>query len=90
LNHPGFVDEAGVGPFFVLQLALAELHRTGRLDLEAMETATRAAMRRAGASALGHLPNEGQPVPAAVACECGQTARYQQRRPANCGLRWAR
>jgi hypothetical protein len=57
--------------------------RTGRLDLEAIETATRAAMHRAGAGALHHLLTESRPVPARVACECGQTARYREERSRN-------
>jgi hypothetical protein len=58
----------------------AELRNTGRLDLEAIETATRAAMHRAGAGALNHLLNQSGPVPARVDCECGQTARYREKR----------
>jgi hypothetical protein len=64
----------------LLQVAFAELRRQGRLDLEAIETATRAAMHRAGAAALQHLLQESEPLPVAVACECGQTARFRQRR----------
>lgn len=37
-------------------------------------------MHRAGAGALHHLLNESGPEPATVACACGQTARYHQRR----------
>lgn len=37
-------------------------------------------MHRAGAAALQHLLKESEPFPAAVACECGQTARFRQRR----------
>jgi hypothetical protein len=59
------------------------LRRTGRLDLEAIETATRAAMHKAGAGALNHLLKESGPVPAKVACQCGQTARYRERRSRN-------
>jgi hypothetical protein len=59
------------------------LRRTGRLDVEAIETATRAAMHKAGAGALNHLLKESGPVPAKVACQCGQTARYRERRSRN-------
>lgn len=61
----------------------AGLRRSGRLDLEAIETATRAAMHRAGAGVLNHLLQESAPVPARVACECGQSARYREKRSRN-------
>ena len=59
------------------------MRSTGRLDLEAIETATRAAMHKAGAGALNHLLKESGPVPAKVACQCGQTARYREKRSRN-------
>jgi hypothetical protein len=37
-------------------------------------------MHRAGAGALGHLLGEAGPVPSQVACECGQSARYREKR----------
>jgi hypothetical protein len=52
----------------------------GRHDLEAIETATRAAMHRAGAAMLSLLLSQYQPVVPAVACECGQQARYHSQR----------
>jgi hypothetical protein len=64
-------------------VVFAGLRRTGRLDLEAIETATRAAMHRAGAGALNHLLRESGPVPAKVACECGHAARYREKRSRN-------
>jgi hypothetical protein len=64
----------------LLQVVFAGLRKDGRLDLEAIETATRAAMHRAGAAALHHLLKEPEPSPATAPCECGQTARYRQRR----------
>jgi len=67
-----------VGRF--LQVAFSELRRQGRLDLEAIETAARAAMHRAGATALEHLLKESGPVPDALPCACGQKARYRQKR----------
>ena len=54
--------------------------QAGNLDLEAIETATRAAMHRAGAALLSHLLSECGPVATAVACECGQQARFHSRR----------
>jgi Uncharacterised protein family (UPF0236) len=66
-----------------LKVVFAGLRRSGRLDLEAIETATRAAMHRAGAGVLNHLLRESAPVPARVACECGQSARYREKRSRN-------
>jgi hypothetical protein len=40
-------------------------------------------MHRAGASALNHLLQEGGPAPVRVACECGQSARYREKRSRN-------
>lgn len=64
----------------MLAVLFAGLRRDGRLDLEAIETATRAAMHRAGAGALNHLLKDSGPIPATVACPCGETARYRGRR----------
>ncbi len=50
--------------------------QTGSLDLEATETATRAAMHRAGSALLARLLTEAGPVATAVACACGQPARF--------------
>jgi hypothetical protein len=56
--------------------------RTGGLDLEAAEMAVRSAMHQAGAAALTELLKF--PVPAAgqraIACGCGQQARYRELR----------
>jgi len=40
-------------------------------------------MHKAGAGALNHLLKESGPVPAKVACQCGQTARYREKRSRN-------
>jgi hypothetical protein len=40
-------------------------------------------MHRAGAGALNHLLRESGPVPAKVECECGQAARYREKRSRN-------
>jgi hypothetical protein len=57
-------------------------HKTGRVDLEALETAWRSAMHRAGAAALTELLQF--PAPPAdhhtVACACGQQAHYRELR----------
>jgi hypothetical protein len=58
------------------------LHRTGCLDLEAIEMLLRSAMHQAGAAALTELLRF--PVPAAdqrtVPCACGHTAHYRELR----------
>lgn len=57
-------------------------HKTGRVDLEALETAVRSAMHRAGAAALSELLQF--PAPAAeqrsIPCSCGRQARYRELR----------
>ncbi|MGH9784982.1 MAG: hypothetical protein ACRD88_12445, partial [Terriglobia bacterium] len=56
--------------------------KTGRLDLEAIETAVRSAMHRAGAAALSELLQF--PAPAAeqrsIPCGCGHQAHYRELR----------
>jgi hypothetical protein len=50
--------------------------------LEAVETATRAAMHRAGATVLKELLDKsGSEVAREVACPCGQQARFHEMRP---------
>jgi hypothetical protein len=51
------------------------------LDLEAVEMAVRSAMHRAGAGALSRLLSRDAGHPAQLACGCGQSARYHDRRP---------
>lgn len=57
-------------------------HKTGRLDLEAVEMAVRSAMHHAGAAALTELLQF--PAPAAdqrvMACSCGHQAHYRELR----------
>ena len=57
-------------------------HKTGRLDLEAIEMAVRSAMHLAGAAALTKLLRF--PAPSAdqlrLSCPCGHQARYQELR----------
>lgn len=62
-------------------MIFAERRRTGRLDLEAIEMATRAALHRAGAAALTQLLQQNPPAQRRIPCRCGQTACYQERRP---------
>jgi hypothetical protein len=57
--------------------------KTGRLDLEAVETAVRAAMHHAGSAALTELLQLAAPTTEeerAIACDCGQFARYRELR----------
>lgn len=57
-------------------------HKTGRVDLEALETAVRSAVHRAGAAALSELLQ--LPAPAgeqrSIPCGCGQQAHYRELR----------
>ena len=57
-------------------------HKTGRVDLEALETAVRAAMHRVGAAALSELLQF--PAPAyeqrIIPCGCGHQAHYRELR----------
>jgi hypothetical protein len=66
----------------LLAVILPSCRQPGGLDLEAVETALRAAMHRAGAAALSHLLQSPEPSPAQrrVACPCGQQAQYRELR----------
>lgn len=64
----------------LLAVIFAGRRQAGKLDLEAVEMATRAALHRAGAAVIEELlaaPGEG---PRQVPCGCGQQARYHGRR----------
>lgn len=65
-----------------MQVIFQGRHKTGRLDLEAVEMAVRSAMHRAGAAALSELLDFPAPAKAAhtVACPCGQAASYRELR----------
>jgi len=57
--------------------------KTGRLDLEAIEMAVRAAMHHAGSAALTELLQFAAPTTEegrAIACDCGQLAHYRELR----------
>ena len=54
--------------------------QTGSPDLEAVETAARAAMHRAAAAVLTHVLSENGAVATAIACPCGMQAGYHGRR----------
>jgi hypothetical protein len=65
-----------------LRVAFSARRKTGRWEMEALESAVRAAMHRAGAAALTQLLQF--PVPAGdqrnIPCACGHQARYQELR----------
>jgi hypothetical protein len=66
----------------LLRLVFEDRRKNGGLDLEAVEMAMRAAMHRAGASALSQLLR-GDPPGAderEVPCPCGHHARYREMR----------
>lgn len=66
----------------LLTRIFSERHKTGQLDLEAIEMAVRSAMHQAGAAALTELLHF--PTPAAdqrtLPCSCGQQAPYRELR----------
>ena len=55
--------------------------KSGQLDLEAVEMATRAAMHRAGAVVLSELLSCSEVAPREVPCACGEPAHYHDTRP---------
>jgi hypothetical protein len=59
---------------------LAGIEASGRLDLEAVEMATRAALHRSGAVLLEELLQAPSCFPREVPCPCGHQARYHQMR----------
>ena len=60
-------------------MIFAGRRKTGRLDLEAIEMAVRAALHRAGAAALTELLRFPDPAPEQrrLVCACGQAAPYR-------------
>lgn len=65
----------------MLQVAFGSFRKEGRLDLEALEMATRAAMHRAGAAVLEELLEPPTVVTREAACSCGQQGRFHEMRP---------
>ena len=51
------------------------------LDLEAVETAVRGTMHRAGTTLLSKLLSSSETVPSRIPCPCGQQACYRDTRP---------
>jgi hypothetical protein len=66
----------------VLGIIFRERHKTGRLDLEAVEVALRSALHQAGAHALSQLLQFAEPANdhRTVPCSCGQQARFREQR----------
>jgi len=65
----------------LLAVIFAGRRQSGKLDLEAVEMATRAALHRAGAAVLEELLAAPAPCPRQVPCGCGGSAHYHERRP---------
>jgi hypothetical protein len=65
----------------LLAVIFAGRRKSRRLDLEAVETATRAALHRAGATVLEELLAIADECPRQVPCGCGGSAHYHERRP---------
>jgi len=66
----------------LLQVIFTDLRKSGRLDLEAVEMATRTAMHRAGTVVLKELLQKSRnEVASEVGCKCGQQARLHEMRP---------
>jgi len=65
-----------------LRVVFQGRHKTGRVDLQALETAVRGAMHRAGAAALSEMLRF--PAPAdeqrSIPCGCGHQAHYRELR----------
>ena len=64
-----------------MQVIFGGLRQSGHLDLEAVETATRAALHRAGAAALTALLEPHSAAQPEVPCPCGQSAKCRELRP---------
>ena len=65
----------------LLEVIFSGRHKTGKLDLEAVETATRSAMHRAGAAVLSELLSCSEAAPRQVPCARGAQAPYHDARP---------
>ena len=65
----------------LLEVILRGQRRGDPLDLEAVETALRGAMHRAGTTLLSKLLSCSETVPSRIPCTCGQQACYRDTRP---------
>ena len=66
----------------MLQVVFRDQRQSGRIDLEAVETALRSALHRAGAAGLSKLLRFPAPTaePRTVPCRCGRGAHYRELR----------
>jgi hypothetical protein len=64
----------------MLEIVFASQHKTGALDLEAVELLVRNSMHQAGAIALGHLLSRPAPPAAHQPCRCGGEAKLHSLR----------
>ena len=66
----------------LLRIVFQDFRKAGKLDLEAIEMAMRAAMHQAGAAALSQLLRCEPPEPdqREIPCPCGHPARYREMR----------
>jgi hypothetical protein len=65
----------------LLEVIFTGWRKSGQLDLEAVEMATRAAMHRAGAAVVSELLSSSETAPREVPCACGHRAQYHDTRP---------
>jgi hypothetical protein len=64
----------------LLQVVFAGVHKSGQVDLEAVETLVRGSMHRAGAALLGRLLSAPCSEASPPLCICGHTTRRHDRR----------
>ena len=65
----------------LLEVIFSGRRKSGKLDLEAVETATRAAAHHIGAALLSELLSSSEAAPHETPCPCGSRARYHDTRP---------
>ena len=65
----------------LLEVIFTGWRKTGKLDLEAVETTTRTAAHHIGATVLSQLLSLSERVPSQLACRCGRQAQYHDTRP---------
>jgi hypothetical protein len=65
----------------LLQVIFIGSHKSGQLDLEAIEMATRAATHQLGAKMLEKLLNQPTECKQNLPCSCGQLMRFHEMRP---------
>ncbi|HEY5985921.1 MAG TPA: ISKra4 family transposase, partial [Streptosporangiaceae bacterium] len=61
----------------LLSVIFAERHKTGGVDLEAVEMAFRTTLHAAGAAGLSELLRLPSPIPPSLPCPCGGKARFK-------------